>query len=160
MRGRLLSSSAVAAVLAAVTVGFVHGQTSSSAGQTPPTTAATAAASRCPLTANQVSTALGTPVKGPDTVCGFESADGKSRPHVLFVRQFGGMCGGSIPAEAGYKEQVPGLGLTTYIAKFPNGTRVLVCRGVTPFEITVDAASADLERRAAIALARQVLSGS
>ncbi len=121
---------------------------------------ATAAPNRCPLTAEQVSSALGTQLKGPDSTGSFESVDGKLRPHVLFVRQVRFACSGTMPAENGLKEQVPGLGTTAYIADETNGTRVLVCQGTTPFEITVDAETRERQRDGAIALARQVLAGS
>ena len=99
-------------------------------------------ANRCPLTAEQVTSAVGAAVKGPDSACLFYPVDeAKLRPNVGYVQQVPFACSGTMPAEGGYKEKVEGLGPTAYIAELAQGTRVLVCRSAQPFEITVDAAS-------------------
>jgi hypothetical protein len=65
-----------------------------------------------------------------------------------------------IPAEAGYKEQVPGLGATAHIGEMGDGLHLLVCQGQTPFDVRVNATTPQLRRDAAIALAQAVLAGS
>ena len=123
--------------------------------------AAATAPNRCPLTAEQVTAAAGSPVKGPDSSCGFFPVDEtKILPHALFVQQVAFACNGTMPAEIGYKEKIEGLGFTTYVADMADGSHILVCRGNTPFEISVDLADANKARAAATALARQVLAGS
>jgi hypothetical protein len=123
--------------------------------------AAAPAPNRCPLTAEQVSAAVGSPVKGPDSSCGFFPADDtKIIPHALFVQQVAIACSGTLPAEIGYTDKIDGLGHTAYVADMADGSHVLVCRGNTPFEISVDLADASKARAAAMTLARQVLAGS
>ena len=135
--------------------------TPSQAGASASQSAPAAAPNRCPLTAEQVSAAVGTPVKEPDTACGFYPVDdAKLLPNVTFVRQNAIACRGSLPAESGYEDQVNGLGPTAYSNESADGLWLLVCQGSTPFEVRVDAQGADLRRAAAIALARQVLAGS
>jgi hypothetical protein len=82
------------------------------------------------------------------------------RPNVAFVRQVAFACNGTMPAELGYQEQVPGLGTVAHVAEGGDGLHLLVCQGQTPFELVVDAASPERRREAAIALARQVLAGN
>lgn len=122
--------------------------------------AATAASDRCPLTAEQVSAAVGAPVKGPDTACGFFPVDERIVPHALYVRQVAIACDGDLPAEIGYTEKLDGLGVTAYVADMADGTHVLVCRPGRPFEISVDLADDSKARIAAARLAREVLAGS
>jgi hypothetical protein len=90
----------------------------------------------------------------------YPGEDSTVRPNVTFVRQVGFACDGSMPSEAGYKEQISGLGVTAHIADNGDGTHLLVCQARTPFELRVDAQTPQLRRDAAIALARQVLAGS
>jgi hypothetical protein len=97
-------------------------------------------------------------VKGPDPTCSFQPVDdNKVRPDANFVVQVSNACGGTIPGEVGYKEQVPGLGPIAYIKDDVEGATILVCRGQSPFEVRVDAETPELRREAVIALARQVL---
>jgi hypothetical protein len=87
------------------------------------------------------------PGSAADDICSLQPTDGRLRPNVLFARQFGGACTGTMPADIGSKEQVQGLGSTAYVADIAQGMRVLVCQGRTP----------QLRRDAAIALARLAL---
>ena len=131
----------------------------SSAGASAP--AARTAPNRCPLTAEQVSAAVGSPVKGPDSICAFVSADDtKIMPRVLFNLQADVACNETMRAEMGYKDKVDGLGPAAYAGDLADGTHLLVCRGKTPFEINVDLADSSRARAAAAELARQVLAGS
>jgi hypothetical protein len=125
---------------------------------TPP--AAIAAPNRCPLTAEQVTAAVGSPMKQPDSSCGFFPVNDKILPHVLFVLQVNFACNGTMPAEVGFKEKVDGLGVTAYVADWADGTHLLVCRENSPFDISVDLADDAKARTAAMTLARQVLAGS
>jgi hypothetical protein len=168
MSSRRTISTVVAVVLSSIASACGGGQdtnqaasTSSTASGQPQAAAAAAAPSRCPLTAEQVSAAVGAPINGPDVACMFYPDDDPTvSPNVTFVRQVSFACSGTMPAEVGYKEQVPGLGVAAHIADDAEGMRILVCQGQTPFEITVNAATPAVERDAAIALARQVLAGS
>ena len=123
--------------------------------------AAKTAPNRCPLTAEQVTAVVGSPVKPPDSSCGFFPADeNKILPHVLFVNQLNFACNGTMPAEIGFKEKVDGLGVTAYVADQADGTHLLVCRENAPFDLSVDLADDAKARAAAMTLARQVLAGS
>jgi hypothetical protein len=116
---------------------------------------------RCPLTAEQVSAAVGAPVKGPDTACGFFPVDDtKMLPNAFFVLQVAFACNGNMPAEMGYTQRVEGFDVAAYVADMANGTHVLVCRAGRPFEISVDVADDAKARTAATRLAREVLAGS
>ena len=115
----------------------------------------------CPLTAEQVTAAVGPPVKGPDSSCSFFPVDEtKIIPHAVFILQVDIACNGNLPAEIGYNEKVERLGVTAYVADMADGSHLLVCRGNTPFEISVDLADDSKARAAATTLARQVLAGS
>lgn len=167
MPGRVVRFGVVTAALIACTTGCGGGAdsspaTASGAERAPqPAASAPAAVNRCPLTAEQVSAAVGAKVTGPNSACMFAPGDDLTlRPNVTFVRQITFACNGTMPAEAGYKEQVPGLGAVVHIADLGDGVHLLVCQGQTPFELVVDAASPELRRNAAIALARQVLAGN
>jgi hypothetical protein len=123
--------------------------------------AAALAVNRCPLTAEHVTAAVGSPVKQPDSSCGFFPVDdNKITPHVIFVMQNQMACNGTMPQEIGYKEKLEGLGHTAYIADQGDGSHVLVCRGDSPFEIGVDVGDSAKARAAATALAKKVLEGS
>jgi len=125
----------------------------------PASTASAGAADRCPLSAAQVSAAVGGEVTGPVSgVCIFHAGEDTTvRPNVTFVRQVTFACSGTMPAEGGYQEQLQGLGVTAYIMDDAEGVHVLVCQGQTPFEMIVDADSPQVRRDAAISLARDVL---
>ena len=129
-------------------------------GTSAPARAAGAAPNRCPLTAEQVAAAVGSPVKPPDSSCGFFPVNDKIVPHVLFVLQQNFACNGTMPAEVGFKKKVDGLGVTAYVADWADGTHLLVCRTNAPFDISVDLADSAKARAAALTLARQVLAGS
>ena len=114
---------------------------------------------RCPLTAEQVTAAVGAPVTGPDTSCSFfpPPAAPAARPNAAFVLQVSIACTGNVPAENGYKERLEGLGVQAYVADMADGSWVLVCRERAPFEVRVDRAGVSAAREAATTLARQVL---
>ena len=132
---------------------------SSPASTQPP--AARTAPNRCPLTAEQVTAAVGSPVKPPDSSCGFFPADeNKLLPHVLFVIQSNLACNAAMLTELGFKEKVDGLGVTAYVADQADGTHILVCRENATFDLSVDLADNVKARAAAMTLARQILAGS
>jgi hypothetical protein len=113
---------------------------------------------RCPLTAEQVSAAVGAQVKGPDSTCSFFPADEDNvRPNAAYVPQVSFACSGKTPAENDYSETLAGLEQPAYIADRFDGTWILVCRSGAPFEIRVDLSGNEAARAAATALARQVL---
>lgn len=121
-------------------------------------TTAPAVRNRCQLTGAHVSAALGVPLNGPDSTCGFYPGDDRTvRPNVLYVAQVTFACSGNNPAEVGYTERLDGLGMTAYITNRGAKAAVLVCREGDPFEIEVDAAGDGVARKAAVALARSVL---
>lgn len=113
----------------------------------------------CPLTEQQVSTAVGTPLVAAGA-CTFFPAD-KAFPNVVFVRQVAFACNGSNPAETGYTEPLDGLGVKAFAQSGTgSGTSILVCTK-DPFEVSVDI---PLDAAGALAAARQlateVLNGS
>lgn len=122
--------------------------------------AAPAAPNRCPLTVEQVTAAVGSPMKQPDSSCGFFPVNDKIVPRVVFVLQLNFACNGTMPAEVGFKEKVDGLGVTAYVADWADGSHLLVCRENAPFDVSVDLADNVKSRAAAMTLARQVLAGS
>jgi hypothetical protein len=156
----------VAAVAIGVACGGSDGLPSGqpAAGSSAPSTQAStakAAPNRCPLTAAQVTAAVGSAVKPPDSSCGFFPADeNKLLPRVLFVNQSTAACTDAMLAEMGFKEKVDGLGVVGYVADQGDGTHLLVCRQNAPFDLSVDLADNAKARAAAMTLARQVLTGS
>lgn len=110
----------------------------------------------CPLTAEQVSGAVGAPVKGPDSSCSFFH-ETKLLPSAAFVNQVAVACAENVPAEYGYTETIEGLGHVTHVGERADGVWLLVCRSGAPFEIRVDTGDSKVARTAAIALAREVL---
>ena len=133
---------------------------SAAAPAAPAATVPAQAVNRCPLNAEQVTAAIGQPMQGPDSVCGFEPVTGKLMPHVIYVHQVSFACNGTIPTDAGFKEKVDGLSVTTYVMQAADGTRLLFCRANSPFEITVDMMDNAKARTVATTLAKQVLGGS
>jgi len=124
----------------------------------PGASAAATTGDRCPLTAEQVSSAVGAQVKGPDSSCSFFPVDeAKLLPSAAYVKQVNFACSGNIPAQNGYSETLEGLGQPAYVADRADGSWILVCRSGAPFEIRVDASGREAARTAATALARQVL---
>src|SRR5262245_909693 len=110
---------------------------------------------RCPLTADQVSAAVGAQVKGPDSSCSFFPADeSKTWPSATFVKQNAMACSTTGRGQLDYKETVDGLGYPAYIHDGADGSWVLVCRGPDQFEMRVDMANQANSRAGAIALAR------
>ena len=96
---------------------------------------ATAPTSRCPITAAQASSAVGTQLVAQGS-CTFFPANGDVWPSVIFVRQVAFACSGSIPSEVGYTERLDGLGVKAYVQR-DAGASILVCDKL-PFEITID----------------------
>jgi hypothetical protein len=115
---------------------------------------AEAPTSRCPLTEQQVSSAVGAPLVLDQASCTFFPSDAAS-PNVGFVRQVAFACDRDYPAELGYTEQLDGLGVKAYVQPdIAVGTRLLVC-DKPPFEITVDIVG---DSAAALDAARQLAS--
>lgn len=148
----------------AVTLVACGGADTTDTGSTSARTAAPAGAAavtatdRCPLTAAQVSTAIGSPMTGPDSACGFDNENGKLVPHVLFVLQSDMACRENLLAELGYKEKVDGLGVAAYVHDDAEGAHVIACRtDRRPFEVVVDMPAGANSRAVATALAKQVL---
>ena len=159
--GRLAGVLLVALAVAGAHRG-IGGSAAADTGPSSALRAATGAAptpDRCPLTAEQVSSALGTRVKGPDSSCSFFPADeSKAFPSAAYVKQVPFICSGNTPADDGYTEKVDGLGTQAYVADRADGSWILVCRSGAPFEIRVDAPpNPATARAAATALARQIL---
>lgn len=159
-----------AALLAALAIAgaVVASRAAASPQHGPAVSAATAAAppapNRCPLTAEKVSSVLGTKVKGPDSSCSFFPADEtKLLPSAGYNPQSSMVCTGSDSAsgmlrEMGYTEKLEGLGVAAYVAEQGDGWWVLVCRSGAPFEVRVDAAPDSAKARAAAAeLAKHIL---
>jgi hypothetical protein len=139
---------------------YVSEQCYGSAGSSGPSGDSAAPTSRCPLTEDQVSSAVGTPLVLDQASCTFFPSD-DAFPNVVFVRQVRFACDGSNPSELGYSEELDGLGVKTYVRRETAvGTRILVCDDA-PFEITVDiVGDTAASQEAARALASQVLEGS
>jgi hypothetical protein len=116
-----------------------------------------AAADRCPLSAEQVSAALGAPVDKDEPSCTFYPAD-DVLPNATFVRQVAFACDGDLPAELGYEGKLDGLGVETFVQPdVATGTQILVCTDA-PFEIVIDmGGDSGPEIEAAMELARLVL---
>jgi hypothetical protein len=119
-------------------------------------------AKRCPLTAEQVSAALGAKVEGPDSACSFFPSKGLT-PSAGYTMQMTNFCAGDAAAtsmlvDMGYTEKLDGLGVPAHIGDRTSGVTVLVCRSGTPFELRVDVPAGKAKaRKAAIALAKQIL---
>ena len=142
--------------------GYVSEQCFGSAGSSGSSSSSTAATSRCPLTEEQVSSAIGTPLVLDQASCTFFPSD-DAFPNVTFVRQVSFACSGTIPSEAGFNEELDGLGVKAYVqrdAEAGGTSTILVC-DEAPFEISVDIVG-DAARAFAVAqdLASQVLAGS
>jgi hypothetical protein len=138
--------------------GTAGGDAAPAAAASAPAATATAV-NRCPLTAEQVSQAVGGTVTGPDSSCSFFPPEGTASawPNAAFVLQSTAACAADMRAAMGFKESLDGLGVTAYAADMADGSWVLVCRDGAPFEIRVDRAGAAESRQAAVALARKVL---
>lgn len=106
----------------------------------PATTAAPAAGgtpNRCPLSAEQVSSALGAVVEDVGG-CIFFPPDG-SAPSAVFVRQVQFACNDDFPSELGYAETYDGLGLRAYMKQeSADSALLLVCEEPQPFEISAE----------------------
>ncbi|MGD9903619.1 MAG: hypothetical protein AB7U83_09115 [Vicinamibacterales bacterium] len=140
------------------------GSDSATAPQSPPAASqgggaaapAQRAVNRCPLTAEQVSAAVGGAVDGPDSSCSFFAED-KALPNAAFVAQAREACSEEMRREFDYADGVADLGHPAYVKDGGDGSWVLVCTGNAPFEIRVDVANDERARAAAVALARVVL---
>ena len=118
-----------------------------------------AANDRCPLTAEQVSTALGATVDKDEAACTFYPKDDYSNtPNASFNLQLDLACDSGGPAEAGYNQKLDGLGVDGYVQPDTAvGTMILAC-AKPPFEVTVDKGSDSAgELEAAKQLAKKVL---
>lgn len=105
---------------------------SRSSGSSPSST------SRCPLTEQQVGSAVGAQLVVNQTACTSFPSDA-ARPNVVFVRQVAFACDGTLPSEVGYTERLDGLGVKAYVQRDTVPTTILVCDKL-PFEISVDIA--------------------
>jgi hypothetical protein len=90
---------------------------------------------KCPLTAEQVSAALGATVELTPGACQFFPPNGAS-PTALFVGQVSLMCQGDYAAQLGYTEPIDGFGERAYVQR-GSVARILVC-GDSPFEVSAE----------------------
>ncbi len=91
---------------------------------------------RCPLTAEQVSAALGATVELTPGACQFFPPNGAS-PTALFVGGQGAfLCQGDYAAQLGYTEPIDGFGARAYVQR-GSVARILVC-GDSPFEVSAE----------------------
>jgi hypothetical protein len=129
-------------------------------GGSPDAGSAGAAADRCPLSADQVSEALGAPVERDEASCTFFPADTFS-PNATFVRQSSVACDEGYPADLGYEESLDGFGTEAYAQRDTTaGVQILVCDDA-PFEVVVDiVGDPEAALAAAEQLARLVLDGA
>jgi hypothetical protein len=122
------------------------------------TAAAAPPSNRCPLTAMHVTVAIGTPMNGPDSACGFSPVNDKLLPRVLFVLQNPEACRPDMLQELNLKEKTEVLGVPAYMGTDAEGTHLLACRtGERPFDIVVDTGDVEKNRSTAITLAVRVL---
>jgi hypothetical protein len=128
-------------------------------GSTPSAGTSGSVSSRCPLTVEQVSTAVGTQLEDKGACTFFAVND--AWPNVIFVRQVSFACDANIRSETGYTERLGGLGTTAYVQReTAEGPTILVCTK-PPFEISVDIPTDQAAAfTAAQTLASQVLKGS
>ena len=119
--------------------------------------------SRCPLTLEQVTAVTGTPMKLDPGSCTFFPTNGHDVPHVLYVLQNPMMCTSIKPGEVGFTETLAGLpAREAYVKELADGTHVFVCPNgnARGFDVVVDLKNdKPKSREAAIALAKQVLTG-
>jgi hypothetical protein len=116
----------------------------------------------CPLTVEQVAAISGTPMALTPGGCTFFPASGRDIPHVFYVLQSPMVCTRIKPSEVGFTEAVEGLpARAAYVRDQIDGSHVLVCRdNARAFDIVVDIRNDKSQNReAAIALAKQVLTG-
>lgn len=90
---------------------------------------------RCPLSAEQVSAALGATVDKDEASCTYFPPDA-AFPNATFVRQLALACDSRYLSELGYSESLSGLGKKAFIQRSAPA-HVLVCTD-SPFEIEVD----------------------
>jgi hypothetical protein len=119
-----------------------------------------AKADGCPLSAEQVSDALGATVEKDAGACTYFPAGDNVTPNAAFNRQHSFICDEPERSDAGYKEALDGLTEKAYVQPDTAlGTMILVCSKNT-FEITVDmAGGSGPEIEAGKKLAALVLAG-
>ena len=117
----------------------------------------------CPLTLEQVTAVTGAPMTLPPGGCTFFPANGRDIPHVFYILQNPMVCSTIKPGDMGFTETVEGLpARAAYVRDQIDGSHVLVCRdnNARAFDIVVDISNDKAKNReAAVALAKQVLSG-
>jgi hypothetical protein len=129
---------------------------------TAPAPAAANTQNPCPLTVEQVTAVTGAAMELTGG-CTFFPANGRDVPHVFYVLQNPMVCSSIKPSEIGFTETVAGLpAREAYVRDQLDGAHVLVCPNGNgrAFDIVVDIKNdKPKNREAAIALAKQVLTG-
>jgi hypothetical protein len=154
----LVAAAAIVVVIAAAGIAIRIEDPSRVATTTPTPTTAPPDKS-CPLTAEQVSEAIGVTGTHPGSEgCEF----GAGFPSVHFAYQPASTCTQASLREGDGPEYldgpVDGLGVNAYSHPVGLGVTLLVCNGDQPFEVVVDGLQGD-DLAAAVALAKLVLNG-
>jgi hypothetical protein len=107
----------------------------------------------CPLTAEQVSAILGTPVEKDETTCTYGPSSG-GLPVAGFLAQLPELCASGFPEQAGYTEPVDSLGVDAFLKVAGEATaEIWVC---SPAAFTVYVDTGDAEPAAGIADAEEL----
>jgi hypothetical protein len=112
----------------------------------------------CPLTAAQVSSVVGVPMKLVAGRCEFDPASGKILPNVGYNKQNEMLVTDELAKQDGYPEKVSGIGDVAYLVRRADGTWVLSKVGSRAFEVRVDSADATADRALTINVAKLVVS--
>jgi hypothetical protein len=132
-----ISPTSASVVAATSTLASYVSTECSSSGGTGSSGGSTSTTSRCPLTEEQVSAAVGVQLSVDQASCTFFPTD-DAWPNVVFVRQVAFACDANIRSEVGYSEQLDGLRVKAYVQReTAEGAMILVC-DKPPFEIAVD----------------------
>jgi hypothetical protein len=151
----LVAAAAIVVVIAAVGIAIRIEDDSSRVATTTPTPTTAPPDESCPLTAEEVSEAIGVTGTHPGSeVCEFGTGIGNS---ASYSDQLDVACTRASLRKAGYSDAVDGLGVAAYSHVEGLGMALVVCNGDHPFEVHVDIIGDQVA--AAVALARLVLSG-
>jgi hypothetical protein len=111
----------------------------------------------CPLTADQVTSVLGEPMKADNTAgaCAFVPQSGNLFPNVSYNKQYSFIFDDL--ASEYYTEKLSGVGDRAYIKRRGDGTWIVAEVGSKTFEVRVDSNDANRDRGFAVALAKLVV---
>jgi hypothetical protein len=156
---RLVALAAAAIVVAIAAAGIaIRIENPSRVATTAPTpTTAPPDDKGCPLTAEDVSEAIGATFTETSTDCSFETGAGVF-PSVDFGYLGASTCTPESLRQEGYSDAVDGLGVDAYSMLYSLGVSLIVCNGDQPFGVIVDGIQGD-DLTAAVALAKLVLNG-